>query len=59
MKKLDKFEEDVLESVEAGEWKSKDDLDVRLGELQTIVKKQKKRQRLIHQFAVNKIKLNV
>ena len=43
MPKLDKFEEDILESVENGEWESKGDLDVRLKELQSIVKNQKKR----------------
>ena len=43
MQKLDKFEEDILESVESGEWESKGDIDVRLKELQSIVKNQKKR----------------
>ena len=43
MQKLDKFEEDILESVENGEWESKGDIDARLKELQSIVKNQKKR----------------
>ncbi len=43
MQKLDKFEEEILESVESGEWKSKGDIDARLKELQSIVKDQKKR----------------
>ena len=43
MPKLDKWEEDILESVESGEWESKGDIDARLKELQSIVKNQKKR----------------
>jgi hypothetical protein len=36
MSNLDKFEEDILESVENGEWESKGDLGERLKELQSI-----------------------
>ena len=43
MPKLDQYEEDILESVENGEWDSKGDLDTRLKELQSIVENQKKR----------------
>ncbi len=43
MPKLDKFEEDILESIENGERENKGDLDIRLKELQSIVKNQKKR----------------
>jgi len=85
---LDNFEEDILQSVEAGEWESKKDTKARLKELQSYIKNQKKKaisirvnendiyelkkkalensipyqtliQMLIHQFASNKIKLDV
>lgn len=88
MSNLDEFEQDILESVEAGEWKSKGDIDKRLLELQSYIKNQKKKaisirvnendiyelkkkalensipyqnliQILIHQFATNKIHLNI
>jgi predicted DNA binding CopG/RHH family protein len=85
---LDEYEKDILESVENGEWKSKNNTDTRLLELQSYIKNQKKKaisirvnendiyelkkkalensipyqnliQILIHQFATNKIKLNM
>jgi len=85
---LDKFEEDILQSVEAGEWQSKNNKQNRLKELQSIIKNQKKKaisirvnendiyelkkkalensipyqtiiQILIHQFASDKIKLDL
>lgn len=85
---LDKFEEDILQSVENNEWTSKDNKEDRLKELQSYIKNQKKKaisirinendiyelkkkalensipyqtiiQMLIHQFATNKIKLDV
>lgn len=85
---LDKFEEDILQSVEAGEWQSKNNKQNRLKELQSIIKNQKKKaisirvnendiyelkkkalensipyqtiiQMLIHQFASDKIKLDL
>ncbi len=88
MKNLDKFEQDILNSVESGEWKSKNDNENRLKELQSYIKNQKKKaisirvnendiyelkkkalensipyqniiQMLIHQFANNKIKLDM
>ena len=43
MPKLDHYEEELLESVESGEWESKGNLDARLKELQSIIKNQKKR----------------
>lgn len=88
MTNLDKFEQDILQSVESGEWKSKDNTNDRLLELQSYIKNQKKKaislrvnendiyelkkkalensipyqnliQILIHQFATNKIQLNM
>lgn len=88
MATLDKFEEDLLQSVENGEWQSKNNKAKRLKELQSYIKNQKKKaisirvnendiyelkkkalensipyqtliQMLIHQFASNKIKLDV
>lgn len=85
---LDKFEKDILQSVENGEWESKNNKEDRLKELQSYIKNQKKKaisirinendiyelkkkalensipyqtliQMLIHQFASNKIKLDV
>jgi len=85
---LDEYEQDILNSVENDEWKSKDNLDNRILELQSYIKNQKKKaislrvnendiyelkkkalensipyqniiQMLIHQFATNKIQLNV
>jgi len=43
MIKLDKFEKDILQSVEKGEWKSKGNLDKRLQELKGYIKNQKKK----------------
>ena len=88
MIKLDEYEQDILESVENGEWESKKDIDDRLQQLQLYIKNQKKKaisirvnendiyelkkkalensipyqnliQILIHQFATNKIHLNM
>jgi len=38
MTKLDKFEKDILQSVEKGEWRSKGNLDKRLHELKGYIK---------------------
>jgi len=43
MTKLDQFEEDILSSVENGEWESKGNIDERKKELQSIIKNQKKK----------------
>lgn len=43
MKYLDEFEKDILESVENGEWKSKNNKDTRLKELQSYIKNEKKK----------------
>ena len=88
MTNLDEYEEDILQSVENGEWKSKKNINKRLLELQSYVKHQKKKaisirvnendiyelkkkalengvpyqnliQVLIHQYASNKIHLNI
>jgi len=88
MTNLDEYEQDILQSVENGEWESKKNIDKRLLELQSYVKHQKKKaisirvnendiyelkkkalengvpyqnliQILIHQFATNKIHLNM
>ena len=88
MTNLDEYEQDILQSVENGEWESKKNIDKRLLELQSYVKHQKKKaisirinendiyelkkkalengvpyqnliQVLIHQFASNKIHLNL
>jgi len=40
---LDEYEQDILQSVENGEWQSKNNLDDRLQELQSYVKNQKKK----------------
>lgn len=85
---LDEYEQDILQSVENGEWESKNNTDDRLLELQSYIKNQKKKaisirvnendiyelkkkalensipyqniiQILIHQFATNKIRLNI
>ena len=40
---LDEYEQDILQSVENGEWQSKDNLDTRIQELQSYVKNQKKK----------------
>jgi len=85
---LDQYEEDILNSVENGEWKSKNNIHSRIIELQSYIKNQKKKaislrvsendiyelkkkalensipyqnliQILIHQFATNKIHLNM
>lgn len=88
MTNLDEHEQDILQSVENGEWESKKNINERLLELQSYVKHQKKKaisirvnendiyelkkkalengvpyqnliQVLIHQFASNKIDLNM
>jgi len=43
MANLDKFEADILKSVEGGEWKSKGNITQRTQELQSIIKHQKKK----------------
>ena len=43
MKYLDEFEKDILQSVEANEWKSKNNKDARLKELQSYIKNEKKK----------------
>ncbi|MDQ7068941.1 MAG: hypothetical protein Q9M40_13795 [Sulfurimonas sp.] len=43
MANLDEFELDILKSVEDGEWKSKGNITGRTGELQSIIKHQKKK----------------
>ena len=43
MLNLDEYEQDILQSVENGEWKSKNNLNKRLKELQTYIKNQKKK----------------
>lgn len=40
---LDKFEKDILQSVEKGEWESKNNKEDRLKELQSYIKNQKKK----------------
>lgn len=40
---LDKFEKDILQSVESGEWESKNNKEDRLKELQSYIKNQKKK----------------
>ena len=42
MKYLDEFEKDILQSVEANEWKSKNNTKERLKELQSYIKNEKK-----------------
>lgn len=85
---LDDYENELLESVENGEWVSKGNVDERIKALQSYIKNQNKKaisirvnendiyelkkkalensipyqniiQMLIHQFATNKITLNV
>ncbi len=43
MTKLDEYEQDILQSVENDEWKSKGNIDERLLELQSYIKNQKKK----------------
>ena len=43
MKYLDDFEKDILKSVESGEWKSKNNKEKRLKELQSYIKNEKKK----------------
>ncbi|MBA1432534.1 MAG: antitoxin [Epsilonproteobacteria bacterium] len=43
MNKLDEYEQDILQSVENGEWKSKNNIDDRLAQLQSYIKNQKKK----------------
>jgi len=88
MSNYDKFEKEILESVEGEEWVSKGNLNERTKELQSYIKNQKKKaisirvsendiyelkkkalensipyqniiQMLIHQYANDKIRLNV
>ena len=40
---LDEYEKDILESVENGEWESKGNINKRLKELQSYIKKEKKK----------------
>ena len=40
---LDEYEQDILQSVENGEWESKNNTDDRLLELQSYIKNQKKK----------------
>ena len=40
---LDKYETDILQSVENGEWQSRGNIDSRIKELQSYVKNQKKK----------------
>ena len=40
---LDEYEQDILQSVESGEWESKNNIDDRLLELQSYIKNQKKK----------------
>jgi len=43
MTNLDEYEQDILQSVENGEWESKKNINERLLELQSYVKHQKKK----------------
>ncbi len=43
MKDLDKYEADILQSVENGEWESRGNIDGRIKELQSYIKHQKKK----------------
>ena len=43
MKYLDEFEKDILQSVDANEWKSKNNTKERLKELQSYIKNEKKK----------------
>jgi len=85
---LDEFEQDILESVENDNWQSKGDIKLRVAELQSFLKHEKKKavsirlsendiyelkrkslengvpyqniiQMLVHQYASNKIHLDV
>ena len=40
---LDEYEQEILQSVENGEWESKNNVDERLIELQSYIKRQKKK----------------
>ncbi len=40
---LDEYEQDILQSVESGEWESKNNTNERLLELQSYIKNQKKK----------------
>ena len=40
---LDEYEKDILQSVESGEWQSKNNIDTKIQELQSYVKNQKKK----------------
>ncbi|SFV90483.1 Conserved domain protein [hydrothermal vent metagenome] len=43
MKELDKYEAEILQSVENGEWQSRGNIDERIKELQSHIKNQKKK----------------
>ncbi len=43
MKELDKYEADILQSVENEEWQSRGNIDERIKELQSYIKHQKKK----------------
>jgi len=43
MTNLDEYEQDILQSVESGEWESKNNTNDRLLELQSYIKNQKKK----------------
>ncbi len=43
MKDMDKYEADILQSVEDGEWQSRENIDERIKELQSYIKHQKKK----------------
>ena len=40
---LDKYEADILQSVEKGEWQSRGNIDTRIKELQSYIKNKKKK----------------
>ena len=43
MTELDEYEADILQSVENGEWQSRGNIDMRIKELQSYIKNQKKK----------------
>jgi len=43
VKELDKYEAEILQSVENGEWQSRGNIDERIKELQSHIKNQKKK----------------
>ena len=48
---LDKYEQDILQSVENEEWQSKNNLNERLQELQSFIKNQKKKAISINRYS--------